>query len=121
MEDRQFRGGLIQISNIKLRRGINFASSFGLNLRRSNEKKIVREINKRRLIAINVKQSEYTLDLTGNLMNFVSKFLIFLLKRKNLEIFDLEASSLLLIKFDSFLKHCFYFHGIFLKENLVNT
>ena len=54
LEDRRLRGDLIQmfkivnrIENIKFVKGVNFSSSLSRNLRRSNDMRLVREINKR--------------------------------------------------------------------------
>ena len=54
LEDRRLRGDLIQtyklvngVEKINLVNGINYAKSLSLNLRRSNDKRLVRETNKK--------------------------------------------------------------------------
>ena len=60
LEERRVRGDLIQmfkivhkLEDITLMRGVNYARSLSLNLRRSNDKKLVREINRRGLYRYN--------------------------------------------------------------------
>ena len=76
LEDRRVRGDFIQmykilngLENIKLTRGVNYANSLCLNLRRSNDKKLVREINKRGVYRYNFLTNRvtdiYTIDRRG--------------------------------------------------------
>ena len=54
LEDRRLRGDLIQmyklvngVERVRLVKGLNYSNSLSLNLRRANNKRIVREINKK--------------------------------------------------------------------------
>ena len=60
LENRRLRGDLIQtykivnnLEDIQLVKGVNYANSLSLNLRRANNKRLVREINKRGLYRFN--------------------------------------------------------------------